>query len=99
MSRADLLPLLDPEVRATDWIEDFTSRKGRPFTARLVLKANGRHSFEFKPREKKPGAAGGAKRGKGRGKQVAEEASETEAVAEVVVAAAAKPKPAKSRKK
>lgn len=65
MTREDVKPLLDPVLRATDWIEDFTSRKGRPFTARLVLKPNGKHGFEFKPRERKAGApAGGAKRGK-----------------------------------
>ena len=38
----------------TNWIEDFVSRKGRAFTARLVRKPNGRHGFEFKPREGGP---------------------------------------------
>ncbi|MDA1260843.1 MAG: DNA topoisomerase, partial [Planctomycetota bacterium] len=37
MTRDDLRSLLDPETKATNWIEDFISRKGRPFTARLVL--------------------------------------------------------------
>jgi len=54
MTRDDLRPFFDPEVGHTDWIEDFISRKGRPFTARLVRKPNGRHGFEFKPRERKP---------------------------------------------
>lgn len=51
MRRSDLLSYFDPEVGHTDWIEDFISRKGRAFTARLVRKENGRHTFEFKPRE------------------------------------------------
>ena len=34
----------------TDLLEDFTSRFGRPFSAVLVLKENGRHGFEFLPR-------------------------------------------------
>jgi DNA topoisomerase-3 len=34
----------------TDLLEDFTSRFGRPFSATLVLKENGRHGFEFPPR-------------------------------------------------
>lgn len=34
-------------------ISDFISRFGRPFTARLVMQPNGRHSFEFPPREGK----------------------------------------------
>jgi DNA topoisomerase III len=54
MTRADLLAYFDPAVGHTDWIEDFVSRKGRAFTARLVRKPNGRHGFEFKPREGGP---------------------------------------------
>ncbi len=54
MRRVDLLPYFDPEVGHTEWIEDFVSRKGRNFTARLVRKPNGRHGFEFKPREGGP---------------------------------------------
>ncbi len=53
LRRSDLLPYLDPEVGHTEWIEDFISKKDRPFTARLVLQPNGRHRFEFKPRAKK----------------------------------------------
>ncbi len=37
----------------TELLEDFTSRFGRPFSATLVLKENGRHGFEFPPRKKK----------------------------------------------
>jgi DNA topoisomerase-3 len=37
----------------TELLTDFTSRFGRPFSATLVLKENGRHGFEFPPREKK----------------------------------------------
>ena len=54
MRRVDMLPYFDVEIGHTDWIEDFISRKGRNFTARLVRKPNGRHGFEFKPREGGP---------------------------------------------
>jgi DNA topoisomerase-3 len=54
MTRVDLTPYFSDEPGHTDWIEDFISRKGRPFTARLVRKPNGRHGFEFKPREAGP---------------------------------------------
>ena len=37
----------------TELLTDFTSRFGRPFSATLVLKENGRHGFEFQPRSKK----------------------------------------------
>lgn len=43
----------------TELLEDFTSRFGRPFSAILVLKENGRHGFEFPPRKKKGADAGG----------------------------------------
>ncbi|MEE9281562.1 MAG: DNA topoisomerase [Myxococcota bacterium] len=33
--------------RETEMLDDFTSRFGRPFGAKLVLKDNGRHGFEF----------------------------------------------------
>jgi DNA topoisomerase-3 len=46
----------------TELLTDFTSRFGRPFSAQLVLKENGRHGFEFPPR------AAGEARGRGRGK-------------------------------
>jgi DNA topoisomerase-3 len=42
----------------TDLLEDFTSRFGRPFSARLVLKENGRHGFEFLPRRARDRAGG-----------------------------------------
>jgi DNA topoisomerase-3 len=37
----------------TELLTDFTSRFGRPFSATLVLKENGRHGFEFPPRKAK----------------------------------------------
>jgi len=40
----------------TDLLEDFTSRFGRPFSATLVLKDNGRHGFEFPPRKSRAAA-------------------------------------------
>ena len=36
----------------TELLTDFTSRFGRPFSATLVLKENGRHGFEFPPRKR-----------------------------------------------
>jgi DNA topoisomerase-3 len=42
----------------TEELTDLISRFGRPFAATLVLQENGRHTFEFKPREGKPRAAG-----------------------------------------
>jgi len=54
LTRADMLSYFADEPGHTDWIEDFISRKGRAFTARLVRKPNGRHGFEFKPREGGP---------------------------------------------
>jgi hypothetical protein len=48
----------------TEMLEDFTSRFGRPFTAKLFLKDNGRHGFEFAPRaasKKATGKKGGKK--------------------------------------
>ena len=47
----------------TDLLTEFTSRFGRPFAARLVLKKNGRHGFEFEPRKGR-GAGGSASRGR-----------------------------------
>ena len=44
----------------TELLTDFTSRFGRPFSATLVLKENGRHGFEFPPRKPRGAAAEGA---------------------------------------
>jgi len=41
----------------TELLTDFTSRFGRPFSATLVLKENGRHGFEFPPRKARGAAA------------------------------------------
>ncbi len=76
MRRSDLLTYFDPEVGHTDWIEDFISRKGRPFTARLVRKDNGRHTFEFKPRAPR---AGGAKKKAGKKKVAKKKATKKKA--------------------
>jgi DNA topoisomerase-3 len=46
------------QSKRTELLTDFTSRYGRPFSATLVLRENGRHGFEFPPRGKK--AEGGA---------------------------------------
>ena len=59
----------------TELLADFTSRFDRPFSATLVLKPNGRHGFEFQPREagarKKAGKKTGKKTGKKAGKKKA----------------------------
>jgi DNA topoisomerase-3 len=44
----------------TEILEDFTSRFGRPFSATLTLKKNGRHGFEFPPKKPRGGKSGGA---------------------------------------
>jgi DNA topoisomerase-3 len=57
----------------TELLTDFTSRFGRPFSATLVLKENGRHGFEFPPRKRAGGdaaEAGGAGRARGRKKAI-----------------------------
>jgi DNA topoisomerase-3 len=56
----------------TELLTDFTSRFGRPFSATLVLKENGRHGFEFPPRTR---AAGGAASGRGRKKTTRKKAT------------------------
>ncbi len=45
------------EDKKTDLIEDFTSKRGRPFSAYLTLDESGKMGFEFLPREKKKPAA------------------------------------------
>jgi DNA topoisomerase-3 len=60
----------------TDLLTDFTSRFGRPFSATLFLKENGRHGFEFPPRasaargegEAAPAEKGGRKKAPAKGK-------------------------------
>jgi len=47
----------------TELLTDFTSRFGRPFSATLVLRDNGRHGFEFPPRAAKGKAAAGGEAG------------------------------------
>jgi DNA topoisomerase-3 len=44
--------------KRTPLLAEFTSRFGRPFSATLVLKENGRHGFEFQPREPRAGRRG-----------------------------------------
>jgi DNA topoisomerase-3 len=53
----------------TELLTDFTSRFGRPFSATLVLKENGRHGFEFPPRKRAGAAAAGGTRKKTRRKK------------------------------
>jgi DNA topoisomerase-3 len=68
--------------KRTELLTDFTSRYGRPFSAILVLRDNGRHGFEFLPRggaktDATPGADGAAaaaKPARGRRRKTAETA-------------------------
>ncbi len=53
----------------TEMLQEFISRYGRPFAATLFLKENGRHGFEFAPRERKPGSRKGTTRKKATGKK------------------------------
>ncbi len=57
--------------RETDLLEEFTSRHGRPFSAKLVLKPTGRHGFEFLPRGGGAAATGAAPRRKAAGRTAA----------------------------
>jgi len=61
ITRDEALQFIGPNKK-TELLTDFTSRFGRPFSAMLFVKENGRHGFEFAPRVKKEkGApAGGA---------------------------------------
>jgi DNA topoisomerase-3 len=72
----------------TGLLTEFTSRFGRPFSATLVLKKNGRHGFEFQPRE------GGAARGRKKTTQRVATADETAEAA----AAPARPRRRGARK-
>jgi DNA topoisomerase-3 len=83
--------------RRTDLLTDFTSRFGRPFSATLVLRDNGRHGFEFPPRAGKAGdAEGGGRRGARRGRKPA--APEPAADAAAAPAEPARPKKTVRRK-
>ena len=55
----------------TELLTDFTSRFGRPFSATLVLKENGRHGFEFPPRGAKKDAPGAPTRPRPRARRPA----------------------------
>ncbi|MEC9073387.1 MAG: topoisomerase C-terminal repeat-containing protein, partial [Myxococcota bacterium] len=37
---------------STEFLDNFISKRGRPFRAKLILKSNGRHGFEFEARRK-----------------------------------------------
>jgi len=84
ITRDEAMKILGPE-RKTDLLTDFTSRFGRPFSAILFLKENGRHGFEFAPRQP-------------RGKAAETEEAEPAAGAEPGAEAAA-PKKARAAKK
>ncbi len=64
MTREDCLKFIS--ARETDTLDDFTSRFGRPFGAKLVLKENGRHGFEFLNPSGRGQRKAGTKRGTGK---------------------------------
>jgi hypothetical protein len=63
ITRAEALQFIGPNKK-TELLTDFTSRFGRPFSAMLFLKENGRHGFEFqrgrRKRRARPPRAWGA---------------------------------------
>jgi len=59
ITRDEVMKMLGPDKK-TDLLTDFTSRFGRPFSAMLFLKENGRHGFEFAPRQPRGKAEAGA---------------------------------------
>ncbi len=80
--------------KRTELLTDFTSRYGRPFSAMLVLKENGRHGFEFLPRAPRAAAAPAAEGDAGAAapKRPARARKRAKAeVAEAAVPAAGKP--------
>ena len=58
ITRDEALQFIGPNKK-TELLTDFTSRFGRPFSAMLFLKENGRHGFEFQPRQKREKEAPG----------------------------------------
>jgi DNA topoisomerase-3 len=92
ITRDEALQFIGPNKK-TELLTDFTSRFGRPFSAMLFVKENGRHGFEFAPRQ--PRAKAGAE-----ADGDAEPTSETErTAAEPAVASAKKPAPKSPRRK
>jgi DNA topoisomerase-3 len=94
--------------KKTPLLSDFISRFNRPFAATLVLKENGRHGFEFQPREggARPGGgarggrkAGGARKGSGGRKKAAAKKAGTRKAAAAEKPAAASAGAAAPRKK
>jgi len=59
ITRDEVMKMLGPDKK-TDLLTDFTSRFGRPFSAMLFMKENGRHGFEFAPRQPRGKAEAGA---------------------------------------
>jgi len=92
ITRDEAMQFIGPNKK-TDLLTDFTSRFGRPFSAMLFVKENGRHGFEFAPRQ--PRAKAGADADAG-----AEPAAETaRGAGEPAVASAKKPAPKSPRRK
>ena len=90
------------EEGITDEFDDFISRYGRPFKAKLKLKDNGKHGFEFAPREPKKKKDGTVSKAKGKGKSKKKRKSKAKsksAKAKTKSKAKAKAKKSKSRSK
>jgi DNA topoisomerase-3 len=92
ITRDEAMQFIGPNKK-TELLTDFTSRFGRPFSAMLFVKENGRHGFEFAPRQPRAKAEPEADAG-------AEPTNETErAAGEPAVASAKKPAPKSPRRK
>ena len=88
------------ETGITEEFDDFTSRYGRPFKAKLVLKDNGKHGFEFAPRAPKAKSAKAAEKEKpaAKSKAKAKSAAKGKAKAATKKRATTKSKKAKKAK-
>jgi hypothetical protein len=92
ITRDEAMQFIGPNKK-TDLLTDFTSRFGRPFSAMLFVKENGRHGFEFAPRQPRGKAAAEAEDG-------AEPTTENaRAAGEPAAASAKKPAPKGPRRK
>ena len=84
----------------TPEIDDFISRYGRPFKAKLKLKENGKHGFEFAPREPKKKKEPGVAKAKASSKKASKSKSKAKAkAAKKKTAAKTKKVKAKASKK
>ncbi len=85
--------------KRTALLTEFTSRFGRPFSATLVLKENGRHGFEFQPREPRAGRREAGATPSGKRRVAATRGAAGKAAAKAAKGAKPRKKKAGTRKK